>query len=122
MKDLARITKALADEQRLRLMAGLGEQEVCVCQLTELLGLAPSTVSKHLSILQQAGLIVGRKEGRWVHYRLAGRESPSLVRETLAWLRKVMRGNNDAARVRGSLAAILKMDPEELCRRQSGRA
>jgi DNA-binding transcriptional ArsR family regulator len=122
MKELTRITKALADEQRLRLMAGLGEKEVCVCQLTALLGLAPSTVSKHLSILQQAGLIVGRKEGRWVHYRLAGRESPPLVRETLVWLRKALRNNPDTGRVRSSLAGILKMDPEVLCRRQAGRA
>jgi ArsR family transcriptional regulator, arsenate/arsenite/antimonite-responsive transcriptional repressor len=122
MKDLARITKALADEQRLRLVAGLGEQEVCVCQLTELLGLAPSTVSKHLSILLQAGLIVGRKEGRWVHYRLAAREATPLVRATLAWLRTVLRGNADAGRVCCSLAGIMKMDPEKLCRRQAGRA
>lgn len=122
MTELVRITKALADEQRLKLMAALGRREVCVCQLTELLKLAPSTVSKHLSILQQAGLIVGRKQGRWVHYRLAGREAGSLVRETLAWLHAAMRPNNDATRVRGRLAGILKMDPEELCRRQTGRA
>ena len=122
MRELTRIVKALADEQRLKLLAALREEEVCVCQLTELLGLAPSTVSKHLSVLQQAGLIVGRKEGRWVHYRLAGREATPRVRGTLNWLRGALNLEEEAAAVRRSLAAILKIDPEALCRKQSGRA
>jgi len=122
VRELTRIVKALADEQRLKLLAALREEEVCVCQLTELLGLAPSTVSKHLSVLQQAGLIVGRKEGRWVHYRLAGREATPRVRGTLNWLRGALNLEEEAAAVRRSLAAILKIDPEALCRKQSGRA
>jgi len=45
--------------------------ELCACQIIEMLGLAPSTVSKHMSILRQAGLVETRKEGRWIYYRLA---------------------------------------------------
>ena len=45
--------------------------ELCACQITELFGLAPSTMSKHLSILYQAGLVDSRKEGRWIYFRVA---------------------------------------------------
>lgn len=122
MKTLSRITKALADEQRLKLLAALGPDEVCVCQLTELLKLAPSTVSKHLSILEQAGLIVGRKQGRWVHYRLAGRDAPNPIRETLNWFRRVSCTMSACAEIRKRLQAVMKMDPARLCRKQTGRA
>jgi ArsR family transcriptional regulator len=79
------ITKALSDPNRVRILAALRGQELCVCRLIELLQLAPSTVSKHLTILKQAGLIEGRKEGRWMHYRLPV-ETVSNVWKTLHWL------------------------------------
>ena len=72
MLDFMAIAKALADENRVRLLLALQKQELCVCQLIELIGLAPSTVSKHMSILRQARLVEARKEGRWVYYRPAG--------------------------------------------------
>jgi predicted transcriptional regulator len=55
MRDLMKITKALADENRIRVLLALREGELCACQITELFGLAPSTMSKHLSILYQPG-------------------------------------------------------------------
>ena len=64
------ITKALADENRVRILAALKNRELCVCQIIDLLQLAPSTVSKHLSILRQARLLAVRKTGRWAYYRL----------------------------------------------------
>ena len=69
MLDFMAIAKSLADENRVRLLLALQKQELCVCQLIELIGLAPSTVSKHMSILKQAHLVETRKEGRWVYYR-----------------------------------------------------
>ena len=83
MKEFIAITKALADESRVRLLLALEERELCVCQLIELLGLAPSTVSKHMSILKQAGLVDMRKEGRWAYYRVAGGDSPVSVTAAL---------------------------------------
>ena len=65
------ITKALADENRVRVLLALRKGELCVCQITELFGLAPSTVSKHLSILFQADLVESRKDGLWIYYSLA---------------------------------------------------
>ncbi|MEY4385928.1 MAG: hypothetical protein RLY20_1211 [Verrucomicrobiota bacterium] len=64
------ITKARSDPGRVRILLALRKGELCVCQITELFGLAPSTVSKHLSILTQAGLTLSRKDERWVYYRL----------------------------------------------------
>jgi ArsR family transcriptional regulator, arsenate/arsenite/antimonite-responsive transcriptional repressor len=67
-----RFFKALADPVRLRLLNLLsGGQEVCVCHLQEALQLPQPTVSRHLAYLRRAGLVVGRKDGLWVHYRLA---------------------------------------------------
>jgi ArsR family transcriptional regulator, arsenate/arsenite/antimonite-responsive transcriptional repressor len=63
--------KAFADPVRLRLLHLLADGEVCVCDLHEALDLPQSTVSRHLAYLRQRGLVVGRKEGLWVHYRLA---------------------------------------------------
>jgi len=71
MRDVMDILKALADESRVRLLFALRGGELCVCQLIALLELAPSTVSKHLTILRAARLVENRKEGRWMYYRLS---------------------------------------------------
>lgn len=64
--------KAFADPVRLRLLNLLSrDREICVCHLHEALGLPQPTVSRHLAYLRKHGLVVGRKEGLWVHYRLA---------------------------------------------------
>jgi ArsR family transcriptional regulator len=63
--------KAFADPVRLRLLNLLADGEVCVCHLHGALDLPQSTVSRHLAYLRKRGLVVGRKEGLWVHYRLA---------------------------------------------------
>ena len=64
--------KALSDAHRVRVLAALRDRrELCVCQITELLGLATATVSRHMSLLQAAQLVDSRKEGRWVYYRLS---------------------------------------------------
>ena len=86
LASIVRIGLALSDSTRVRLLHALRGGELCVCQLIELVGLSPSTVSKHLSILRDAGLVDSRKDGRWVHYRLAahprfpvvGRGAPSI--------------------------------------------
>ena len=80
------ITKALADENRVRILAVLNGRELCVCQIIDLLKLAPSTVSKHLSILRQARLLEVRKNGRWMLYRLNEKNPPAAVAEALQWV------------------------------------
>lgn len=71
-EDLARLLSALADPMRLRIVSMLAENgEICGCELEVPLGISQPTVSHHLSVLRQAGLVVGERRGRWVHYRLA---------------------------------------------------
>ncbi len=69
------IARALSDENRVRALMMLSRGELCVCQLIEMLGLAPSTVSKHMSILRQARLVDASKHGRWMYYRLPDDDS-----------------------------------------------
>jgi DNA-binding transcriptional ArsR family regulator len=118
MKELMNLTKALADETRVRMLMALRDGELCVCQITELFGFAPSTVSKHLSILHQAGLVESRKAERWVYYRLAGKEAPAAVRAGFTWVNKAIGGEDRILADRKKLKQILKIDPTELCQRQ----
>lgn len=120
MRDVLDLTKAMADGNRLRVLMALTGGELCVCQIVELLQLAPSTVSKHMSILRQAGLVEGRKDGRWMYYRLCSREASKTVREALAWVRRSLAESPQTVQDQKRLKAILAMDPEEICRRQCG--
>jgi ArsR family transcriptional regulator len=118
MRSFMNITKALADETRIRSLLALRKGELCVCQITELFGLAPSTVSKHLSLLFQAGLVESRKEGRWIYYKLPGKEAPVEVREALDWVEKSLDANPRITEDQKNLRRILKQDPADLCKRQ----
>jgi DNA-binding transcriptional ArsR family regulator len=118
MREFMNITRALSDENRIRTLLALRKGELCVCQITELFGLAPSTVSKHLSILSQAGLVESRKDGRWIYYKLPGNSAAVEVREAIDWIEKSLDGNPRVAADQKHLKRILKQDPAELCRKQ----
>jgi len=119
MREVLEIAKALADGNRLRVLTALAGGDLCVCQIVELLQLAPSTVSKHMTILRQARLVESRKDGRWMHYRLPGRNAPKAVRDAVAWVRRSLAESPQTMQDRKRLKAILAMDPEEICRRQN---
>ena len=77
MREFTKVMKALSDASRVKILKLLQRRVMCVCEIKEALGLAQSTASKHLKILEEAGLITFFKEGLWVNYRLAdGAESP----------------------------------------------
>lgn len=118
VREFMNLTKALADAHRVRLLLALRDGELCACQITELFGLAPSTMSKHLSILYQAQLVKTRKEGRWVFYSLPGKEAPRAVRQALNWVCDSLGADEQAANDAKELKRLLKLDPRELCRRQ----
>jgi ArsR family transcriptional regulator len=121
MREFMAITKALSDPGRVRILLALRRRELCVCQITELFGFAPSTMSKHLSILHHAGLIQSRKTERWVHYRLPDRPAPAALREALGWVKKSLGRTAEAKADAWRLDKILKMDVKEICRRQCSR-
>lgn len=119
MKTLISIFKALADRNRLRAFAALNEyEELCACQITELLEIAGATVSRHMGLLVFAGIVLSRKEGRWVYYRL-NQDQPDFD-AVFNWMKKEFAKDPDIQHDRIRLAEITALDPEELCRRQRG--
>ncbi|GMR15428.1 MAG: hypothetical protein BMS9Abin30_1056 [Gammaproteobacteria bacterium] len=92
MDELLGITKALSDKTRVRALMSVKDGELCLCQIIQLLGLSPSTVSKHMNVLQQARLVERRKEGRWHFYRLAAGEGNPVARHALNWIVAELRG------------------------------
>jgi ArsR family transcriptional regulator len=118
MRELLTVMKALADGNRLRIVAALDGRELCLCQIVELLGLATSTVSRHASILQQARVIRSRKQGRWAYFRLED-EAPPAAREAVEVVVRGLSRDRGVREDRKRLARILTTDPEELCRKQS---
>jgi ArsR family transcriptional regulator, arsenate/arsenite/antimonite-responsive transcriptional repressor len=119
MRDLIAVIKALADENRVRVLLAVQGRELCVCQIVELLGLAQSTVSKHLSVLHQARLVESRKEGRWVFFRAADGHSPAEPREIAAVVSRLLADDPEAAEDAKRLKQIMKIDRDDLCRRQN---
>jgi ArsR family transcriptional regulator, arsenate/arsenite/antimonite-responsive transcriptional repressor len=119
MREFMNITKALSDPNRVRMLLVLRRGELCVCQITELFGFAPSTVSKHLSILYQAGLILSRKSERWVYYRLPEKSAPVAVREALDWVHKSLAQTEETRADAKKLKRILQTDLAVICRRQN---
>lgn len=121
MRDFMAISKALADETRVRILMALRGTELCVCQRIELTGLAPSTVSKHLALLSQARLVDARKKQRWIYYRLSGKDGQRNALAALKWLRSALEDSPLIAEDSKRLASILKTCPEDLCRKQAAR-
>ncbi|MBN2578864.1 MAG: winged helix-turn-helix transcriptional regulator [Pirellulales bacterium] len=122
MREFMAITKALADENRVRFLLALQNRELCLCQIVELAGLAPSTVSKHMSILKQARLVESRKDGRWMYYRLAGRDAPPTARRALGWIFHALADDPQILLDQKRLKKVLKLDPQALCESQCSHA
>lgn len=70
MEKILERLKALGDENRFRIFMMLGQKQMCACEIREVLGIAGSTLSVHLKILRSAGLIVQKKNGRWIEFAL----------------------------------------------------
>lgn len=115
MLAVVRITKALADESRVRILRLILERELCVCQIIATVKLAPSTVSKHLLLLKHAGLVEARKHGRWIHYRAATAPRLSAAAEALTFVRTGLAGEPRIAADLKELRRVLRRDPVEVC-------
>ncbi|MFH1718337.1 MAG: metalloregulator ArsR/SmtB family transcription factor [Planctomycetota bacterium] len=109
------IARALSDENRVRALMMLRDGELCVCQLIEMLGLAPSTVSKHMSILRQARLVQARKEGRWMYYRLPDKDAPQCVLEAVQWVQNAIAKDKQIVADGKQAKCVSKLDRGKLC-------
>lgn len=117
VKELLKITGALADESRVRILMFMRKGELCVCQIVALLRLAPSTISKHLAILEQAGLVESHKRGRWVYYRLPDKAASPCAAAAIGWICKCVGKDGRILDDNARLKAMLKMSLQKLCER-----
>ena len=112
------ILKALSDLNRLRIVMVLGRfNELCACQITELLQVTGATASRHLSVLQHAGILTSRKEGRWIYYRLAPSAGCAAL---LAWVERTCADSEPFKTDGKSIQRITGIEREALCRMQRG--
>jgi ArsR family transcriptional regulator len=113
VESILSIAKALGERNRLRaFLALMDTEELCVCDIGDFLGLAPATVSRHMSILHQAGLIDSEKRGRWVYYSIRLGVDPRL----LEWIRSSVRNSGSLARDRAKIGDIVRLHREHnLC-------
>lgn len=117
MEQTLSLLKALADRNRLRIFCVLQHHdELCACQLTELLGVAGATASRHLSKLVNAGILTSRKEGRWVYFRVhrGVRENSSLY----SWLWQSCQNAEQVAKDLLKIETILQIPCEDLSKKQ----
>jgi DNA-binding transcriptional ArsR family regulator len=112
--------KAIADPSRARILKLLEGGELCVCQITTVLALAPATVSKHLAVLKTAGLLQQRRDGKWIYYRLADRKLNPYARPLLGLLAGVLGDDPTIAEDRRVLAMVNAIPLQILC--DQGRA
>lgn len=100
--DMERFFIALSDRTRLRLLNLMGDDEVCVCFFVEILREPQSKISRHLAYLRRAGIVAARREGKWMHYRIATPPDPHaarMLREARAWLAEDREMQRDRTRL-----------------------
>lgn len=114
MREFLAITKALGDETRVRALLALRGGELCLCHVIQLLDLAPATLSKHMDLLVQAGLVERRKDGRWCYFRLAGRKAGPVVQRALRWATDALADDPIVKRDAKALEKLRNTDREEL--------
>lgn len=95
--------KALADRTRLRLLNLIGDDEICVCFFVEVLGTNQPKISRHLAYLRKVGVVLGRRDGKWIHYRVVeppDEHAANIFREVRTWLRNDSNMQLDRAKLK----------------------
>lgn len=115
MRELELALKAAADPTRTRILKLLEGESLCGCQLQAVLGIAPSTVSKHLATLRLAGLVEDRRSGRWVEYRLAATPRNTAAAAVLEVVRGSVTKDPKVRADRARLRAVQSIPMDQLC-------
>lgn len=105
MDQLVRVMKALSDPGRVTILKLLGARELCACEIIRALKLAQPTISRHMKVLSDAGLVTGRKVGPWVHYRVAENPASPYARALLDKLSGWLEDDPALAKLKASLAS-----------------
>ena len=114
MKDFIRVMRALSDPNRVKLIKMLQHKVMCVCEIQTALGIAQPTVSKHLRVLQDAGLVRFRKDGLWVNYDLTDGTSSPYAASILGNIRHWLEDDPDIEDLRAKLPMIRR---ENICKK-----
>jgi len=113
MKKFTKVMKALSDPSRVKILKMLQRKQMCVCEIQNALGIAQSTASKHLKILEEAGLTTYKKDGLWVNYTLAdGSDSPYAA----AMLGNIRHWLEDEEEIADLSKQIFDIRREDICR------
>lgn len=115
LRDLELSLKAAGDPTRTRILKLLESGGLCVCQVQAVLGLAPSTVSKHLAILRTAGLVEDHRDGKWIEYALTSEDRNPYARPVLAMLRGPLDRDPAVVADRKRLREVKSVPLIELC-------
>jgi ArsR family transcriptional regulator, arsenate/arsenite/antimonite-responsive transcriptional repressor len=113
MKDFTKVMKALRDPNRVKIVKMLQHGELCVCEIQAALGVSQPTVSKHVKILEAAGLVSSRKDGLWVHYSLHDGSASPYAATMLGSLKHWLEGTPAITEIVKRLPAIRR---ENLCK------
>jgi ArsR family transcriptional regulator len=114
MKDFIKLMKALSDPNRVKILKMLQHKVMCVCELRAALNLAQPTVSSHLKLLEEAGLVLSRKEGLWVNYLLADSSANPYAADLLGRLRTWLDRDPEISRL---LARLPEIRREDICKK-----
>lgn len=101
-----KVFKALSDKNRLRILKILQKKSLCVCEITEILKLATSTVSKHLSILHEAGLIIPERDKKWINYKINPNPKDNLISAALLFVHLQIEDDELVKKDRETLVSI----------------
>jgi DNA-binding transcriptional ArsR family regulator len=115
MRDFERALKAVGDPTRTRILKLLEGGGLCVCQLQAVLGLAPSTVSKHLALLKAAGLVTDQRTGKWIEYSLVPAPASPHSRAVLDLVRGALDRDPVVRADRRRLRTVKAVPLDELC-------
>ena len=116
LKNIEKIIKALADKNRLRIIYLLNEkQDLCVCEITDIIGLSQPTISSHLRLLENAGLVESDKDGLWVNYNI-NRRADHFSRRSIEMICKDLKKDKQAISDVKKLKAI---DRDKICGRKT---
>jgi len=114
MREFIKVMKAVSDPSRVKILKMLQHKSMCVCEMHTALKLAQPTVSKHLKILEDAGLITYRKSGLWVNYQLADGKTTPYAASLLGNLKHWLDNDPEVARLVEIIPSIRR---EDVCRK-----
>jgi ArsR family transcriptional regulator len=114
MKGFVRVMKALSDPNRVKIIKMLQHKTLCVCEMQAALGIAQPTVSKHLKILEDAGIVAFQKDGLWVNYHLTDGSGSPYVAAVLGNLRHWLEEDPE---IEGLVAKLPMIQRQEICKK-----